>query len=355
MKRLSQVLAANSFPDICWSGFESYQWCMNSGTSTLVNFFGIQHKDAETIHLSAVLMVKVDLNSASALGDKNGWHLSDALEYQPHTHEAEPGGHPDPEMLELTRLSGGDQVSIPRLNSFNLRWMNRGSLTVEWSADGQFHTFPTKHDHSSIHSTECEAIFFSERESMNRFGKSIIIPRIINNDPRHHLFLEFPDGLISIKLHKKFVLIEKHWSTTQPSPFLICPSLCDWRSWVPFQPLLEINSTLNCVGVKVEIKIKDEGRMSLANPLIRNQSLTNLNLGYIRQCLYDITVLKINIQQKYILYFEFHLTSMNSSVSAVEITQDIQDGLFKIELITETKLMMTKEERDESFSSSSLY
>ena len=61
-----------------------------------------------------------------------------------------------------------------------------------------------------------------------------------------------------------------------------------------------------------------------------------------------ITVLKINIQQKYILYFEFHLTSMNSSVSAVEITQDIQDiqdGLFKIELITETKLMMTKEER----------
>ena len=52
--------------------------------------------------------------------------MSDALEYQPHTHEAEPGGHPDPEMLELTRLSGGDQVSIPRLKSFYLGSMNRG-------------------------------------------------------------------------------------------------------------------------------------------------------------------------------------------------------------------------------------
>ena len=89
-------------------------------------FFGFMHKDAVAPHLSAVLMVKSTLTVLALAGDKNGWHLSDALEYQPHTHEAEPGGHPDPEMLELTRLSGGDQVSIPRLNSFYLGSMNRG-------------------------------------------------------------------------------------------------------------------------------------------------------------------------------------------------------------------------------------
>ena len=167
---------------------------------------------------------------------------------------------------------------------------------------------------------------------------------------------------------------------------------------IPFQPLLEINSTLNCVGVKVEIKIKNEGRMSLSNPLIRNQSLTHLNLGYIRQCLYDNSFENQYSTKIYFIFwvsfdidefigkrswnysrysrwlvqnwinhrnqidddegremnFDFHLTLMNSSVSAVEFTQDLQDGLFKIELITETNWWWRRK-RDESFSSSTLY
>ena len=77
---------------------------------------------------------------------------------------------------------------------------------------------------------------------------------------------------------------------------------------------------------------KDESRQP-----IDSESIADKPQSWIHSAMVvEYNSFKNQYSTKIYLYFEFHLTSMNSSVSAVEITQDIQDGLFKIELITET-------------------